>query len=55
MTDIAVNKLEVYTLLAEFAGAILLDTPASDPAKCEGALSRIRGQSVQEYSSGKLR
>ena len=36
MTDNVGNKHEVYTLLPEFAGAILLDNPASDPAKCEG-------------------
>ena len=39
MTDNAGNKHEVYTLSPEFAGIILLDNPASDPAKYEGALS----------------
>ena len=41
MTDNAGKKHEVYTILPEFAGAILLDNPASDPAKCETPLTLV--------------
>ena len=41
MTDNAGKKHEVYMLLPEFAGPILLDTPASDPAMCEGPFSQV--------------